>query len=544
MSAPAVSPRPASPRLAGTGTLARLALRRDRVLLPVWAVALALAVVSVASAFESLYATAADRAGVARSTNANASVRALYGPVFGDSTGGLVAWRMAALGGVLAGIMSLVIVVRHTREEEETGRQELLSAAVVGRRAPLTAALLTALAANGLVAVLITAGPARAGLPAGGAAALGLAVAGTGLCFAGVAAVTAQLTDTARAARSLAGATVGLAFLLRAAGDAASADASSPLVWVSPVGWAEQTRAFAGERWWVLALPYAAAALASAVAYALAGRRDIGAGLLAGRPGAATAPRHLTGATGLAWRLQRGTLLGWTAGFAVAGTVFGSLVNGVSGLVGDNESTREIFERMGGHQGLTDSFLAALTGLLGMVAALYAVGCVLRLRAEETSGRAEPVLAGATGRLRWAAGHLAFAGLGTAVVLLAGGLGMGLAYGITAGDVGGQVPRVLGAALAQLPAAWVLASVALLLFGALPRGAVAAWGVAGGCLAIGWLGPVLRLPGWVMDLSPFGHLPKLPGTAAVSVAPFVWLTGLAALLAAVGLAAFRRRDVG
>ncbi|MFC4512397.1 ABC transporter permease [Streptomyces ehimensis] len=543
MSASAALSRPASPRLAGTGTLTRLALRRDRVLLPVWAVALSLTVAGVASAFESLYATPADRAGVSRSTNANASVRALYGPVFGDSTGGLVAWRMAVLGGVLAGIMSLVIVVRHTREEEETGRQELLSAAVVGRRAPLTAALLTALAADGLVAVLVTAGLARAGLPAGGAAALGLAVAGTGLCFAGVAAVTAQLTDTARAARSLAGATVGLAFLLRAAGDAANAGASSPLVWVSPVGWAEQTRAFAGERWWVLALPYAAAGLAAAAAFALAGRRDIGAGLLAGRPGAATAPRHLTGATGLAWRLQRGTLLGWTVGFAVAGTVFGSLIEGAADLVGDNEGTREIIERMGGREGLADSLLAALTGLLGMVAALYAVGCVLRLRAEETSGRAEPVLAGATGRTRWAAGHLAFAGLGTAVVLLAGGLGMGLAYGVSAGDVGGRLPPVLGAALAQSPAAWVLASVAVLLFGALPRWAVAAWGLAGGCLAIGWLGPALRLPGWVMDLSPFGHLPRLPG-AGVSAGPFFWLLGLAAVLTAVGLAAFRRRDMG
>ncbi|MGW5949929.1 hypothetical protein ACWFRN_33725, partial [Streptomyces celluloflavus] len=126
--------------LAGTGTLLRLALRRDRLLIPAWVLALGLAVASTGSAFETLYATAAERAGLAASMNANSSLRALYGPVFSDSVGGLVAWRMAGLGAVLAAVMSLLIVVRHTREEEETGRQELLSAAVVGRRAPLTAA--------------------------------------------------------------------------------------------------------------------------------------------------------------------------------------------------------------------------------------------------------------------------------------------------------------------------------------------------------------------------------------------------------------------
>ncbi|GHC71348.1 ABC transporter permease [Streptomyces cinnamoneus] len=530
-------------QLAGTGTLLRLAVRRDRVMLPVWVVALGLTVMSTASAFRTLYDTASGRAGLARSTNASGSLRALYGPVLDDAPGGLVAWRMVALGGVFAAVMSVVVVVRHTREEEESGRQELLSSAVVGRRAPLTAALLTALAANVLVALLVAAGLAGLGLPGGGALALGLAIGGAGLCFAGVAAVAAQLTESARAAKGIAGAVLGAAFVLRAAGDAARGGASSPLVWVSPVGWGEEVRAFAGNRWWVLLLPCAAAAVTAAAAYALAGRRDLGAGLLADRPGAAAASRRLAGAYGLAWRLQRGSLLGWALAFAVAGGVFGAITDGATELVGDNDGTREIFARMGGHQGITEAFLSSIAGVLGMVAALYAVGSVLRLRAEETGGRAEPVLAGAVSRLRWAAGHLAFAFLGTAAVLAAGGLGMGLGYGLAAGDVGGQLPRVLGAVLAQAPAAWVPAGLAVLVFGAVPQVSAGAWAAAGVCLAIGWLGPVLKLPGWVMGLSPFGHLPKLPGAVASAV-PFVWLTALAAALTCAGLVALRRRDLG
>ncbi|MGV4922869.1 ABC transporter permease [Streptomyces sp. BHT-5-2] len=541
---------PGRPRhLAGTGTLLRLALRRDRLMIPAWVLVLGLSVTAMGPAFASLYATAADRAQLAASMNAGGSLRALYGPVFGDSLGGLVAWRMAGLGAVLAAVMSLLIVVRHTREEEETGRQELLSAAVVGRRAPLTAALLAALLADAGVAALTAAGLTASGLPAGGSLALAVAIGGTGLLFAALAAIAAQLTESARLAKGLTGAVLGAAFALRAAGDATDAGAApgggtgSVLTWLSPVGWAQNLRAYAGERWWVALLPATATALATAAAYALTARRDVGMSFLPARPGPARAPRSLGGPTGLAWRLQRTTLAGWTAGFALAGGVFGGIVKGATSLVGGNARAREIFERLGGQQSMADAFLASITGLLGMIAALYAVGAVLRMRAEETGGRAEPVLAGAVGRLRWAAGHLVLALAGTAVVLAAGGLTLGITYGASVGDVAGGTGRVLAAALAQAPAVWTLAGAATAVLGLFPRATGAVWALTGGCLAVGWLGPVLRLPRWALDLSPFGQLPKLPG-GAVTATPFLWLTALSAALVAAGLVGLRRRDIG
>ncbi|MEU8786294.1 ABC transporter permease [Streptomyces sp. NPDC048637] len=536
--------RTARPRhLAGTGSLLRLALRRDRMMIPAWVLALGLTVAATGSSFEAVYDTAAERAGLAASMNNNSSMRALYGPVFSDSLGGLVAWRMAGFGAVLAAVMSLLIVVRHTREEEETGRQELLSAAMVGRRAPLTAALLTALTANALLAVLIVGAAALSGRPAAGSLALGLAIGGTGALFAGLAAIAAQLTESARLAKGLTGAVLGLAFALRAAGDAATADASSPLTWLSPIGWSENLRPYAGERWWTLLLSLAATALAVSAAYALTARRDLGMSFLPARPGPAVAPRSLSGPFGLAWRLQRTTLLGWTSGFLGAGALFGGIAKGASDLVGGNQQTREIVERMGGQQGLTDAFLATMTGLLGMVASLYAAGAVLRLRGEETGERAEPVLAGAVGRLRWAGSHLAVAYGGTVVILAFGGLTLGLAYGVSVDDVGGQLGPVLTAALSQVPAVWTLTGLAVLVFGLFPKATAAVWALVGGCLAVGWIGPALKLPAWAMNLSPYSHLPKLPGADATA-APFVWLLALSALFALVGLVGVRRRDIG
>ncbi|NKY13023.1 ABC transporter permease [Streptomyces somaliensis DSM 40738] len=517
--------------LAGTGALLRLALRRDRVMLPVWALVLGTVVTSGAGSIDALYGTAAERAEVAASMTANGSLRAMYGPVFGDSTGALVAWRFGVFASVLAAVTSLLVVVRHTREEEETGRQEMLSAAVVGRRAPLTAALLAALAGNAALALAVTAG--LAGRGAGGALALGLAVGLTGMVFATTAAITAQLTESARSAKGLAVAVLGAAFVLRAAGDAGRADGGSALTWLSPVGWAENVRAFAGDRWWVLLLPVAAALLQGLAAYALAGRRDLGMSFLPARPGPAEG--RLASAGALAWRLQRGSLAGWTAGFLAAGVVFGGMVEGAADLVGENRKAREVFERMGGAQAVDDAFLAALLGLFGMAASLYAVGAVLRLHGEEVSQRAEPVLAGAVGRLRWAAGHLAVAFAGSALLLLAAGLGMYLSHGRDPG-------AVLGAAAVQLPAVWFLGALAVLLYGALPKAAAAAWGAAGLSLVIGWVGPALDLPQAVLDLSPFGHLPKLPG-ADMAWRPVLALSAGAALMVAAGLAGLRRRDL-
>ncbi|MDF3300755.1 ABC transporter permease [Streptomyces tropicalis] len=532
MTAVTAALRPRSDRpWAGTGTLLRFALRRDRVMLPVWVAVTALMVLSMPGALAGLYGTPAARADLMHQMAANTSLRAVVGPVLGDSLGALTAWRVGVYAAALAAVMSLLVVVRHTRDEEESGRQELLSAGAVGRRAPLAAALLTAAAGDAVLALLIAAG--LTGQGTAGALAFGLAVGGAGLVFAGVAAIAAQLTESARLARGLTAAVLGAAFVLRAAGDSATTDGSSVLTRLSPLGWVENVRAYAGERWWVLLLFATTAAALAAAAHALAARRDVGMSFLPTRPGPAEGRLATAGA--LARRLQRGGVLGWSAGFFVAGVVYGGLTDGAAKLVGDNARAREIFQRMGGQAGLANAFLAAMVGMLGVIAALYVTASVLRLHGEETAGRAEPVLAASVGRLRWAAGHLVIAFGGTVLIMLLAGLGLALGHGTGLGPI-------LGACLVQVPAVWVVGGLAVLLHGMLPRAAAAAWGVAVAVLLIGWVGPALDLPRTVLDLSPFGHLPKMPG-AAMDWPPVLALTALAACLNAAGLTALHHRDI-
>lgn len=530
--------------LLGTPALARIALRRDRLVLPLTVLAIVLSVVATATSIADLYPTAASRASFGADIESNAGLRALYGRAFDTSTtGGLVAWRMTAFGAVIVGLMSLLLVIRHTRAEEETGRLELVGAGVVGRAGPLAAALIVVCLADLALGLLLALGLVAEGEPAAGSLALGLAIASAGWVSAAVAAIAAQLTESARLARGLAAGVLGAGFMLRAVGDAADANGPRWLTWASPIGWAEQVRPFAGERWWPIALALLATLLLAAVAFALRARRDLGAGLLPQRPGPAHAATGLRSPLALAWRLQRGALLGWTIGFALAGAAFCGIAESVASLVDDNKQLADIFAELGGQQAVVDSYLASMIGFFGIVAAAYAVQAALRLRGEEAAQRVEPLLATGASRVRWALGHTAIALAGTVVVLLATGLAGGVAYGLAVGDLGGQLGRLVEAALAQVPAAWIAAAIAVALFGLLPRRTTAAWAAVVLFLLIGQLGPLLQLGDWAMDLSPFTHVPKLPG-GQLTAGPLLALAAVAAALVAAGLAGFRRRDVG
>jgi ABC-2 type transport system permease protein len=385
-------------------------------------------------------------------------------------------------------------------------------------------------------------------LPAAGSAALALSIGCCGLAFTGIAAVAAQLTSSARAARGIALGALGVAFVLRGVGDSAGAGhGSGPswLSWASPLAWIQFCRPFAGERWWVLALPVAVFAAGAGLAFALAARRDLDAGLLPDRPGRATASGLLRGPFGLAWRLQRGMLLGWAVGYAFTFAASGAAAKGVGQLLGTSSALERAIARLGGGQAaITNAYLAAIMMLAGLVAAAYAATVILRLRSEETGDRAEPILAAGIGRVRWALSHILVAVLGAALLLAVAGVAAGLGYGLRAGSAGTQVTRMLGAAMGQLPSALALAAVAVLMFGVLPRAAVAgAWTAVGLVVVLDLFGQVLQLSHWVLDISPFTHAPRLPG-GTVSPAPLLWLCLTALAFSAVGLAALRRRDIG
>ncbi|MGZ4452431.1 MAG: ABC transporter permease [Nocardioides sp.] len=523
--------------LTGTWVLVRLILRRDRVRIVVWIVSVTALVIVTALSVKGLFPTQAALDQAADASSKNAAAIAFNGPVQGlETVGGEVAFQTGTGGLVLVALMSLLMIVRCTRSEEETGRAELLRSTPLGRDAHTASALIVVTGMNVAIAVAVVLSLVSEGLPVIGSVAFGVSFLAIGLVFTALTLVTAQVTENSRVAGGVAGAVLGAAFVLRAVGDIGD----GRLSWLSPIGWSQKSRPFAGEQWWPFLVPAVASIALLLVARVLTARRDLGAGLVRPRPGRAAAAPSLAWPIGLAVRLQRGTVAAWAVGLVVLGFAYGAITNDVSDFVGDNQTMKDLMAAAGGPS-LIDAYLGTAMLILALTAAGFAVQSVQRLHSEEASTHAESLLATPLSRMRWMASHLAVALGGSALIMVAAGLGTGIPYAFEVGDAH-QVPALVGAALVHIPAVWVVAGVAAALFGLAPRAISAAWAVLAICFVIGFLGEVLRLPRWVIDLSPFQHTPELPA-AELTIAPIAILLATAAALIVIGIGSFHRRDL-
>ncbi|MFI8849571.1 ABC transporter permease [Streptomyces sp. NPDC053499] len=535
--------------LTGTGVLTRLALRRDRIRLPLWVVGLAGLFASIGNSITGLYENEAARLENAQVRADNVVTRAFTGPAPGSSSGALTVSEGLVFTCVLVALMNILLVVRHTRQNEELGRAELVGSAAVGRHAGLTAALLVAGLANVLLIVLSTLALIGMGMPVGGSVLAGVALGTVGLAFAGLTAIAAQLTESARAATGLGGLVLATTFLLRAAGDAFGNTASDDITvnpawpsWFSPLGWGQQLRPYGESRVWPVALLLVCTAVSVLFAVWLSVHRDVGTGMLPARRGSVRASSSLLKPLGLVWRLQRGLLLGWMVGIAVFGAVFGGIGDQVEDLFSSEESAQFVRD-LGGEGDLVNAYFAGMMGLLAVVVSGFTVQALIRLRSDEEGGPAEAVLATSVSRAHWVLAHALVALVGTALVLAVLGLSTGLAYGAVSDDLTGALGDLLETTLAQLAPTAVLAGFALAAFGLLPRlAATVTWAAFAVCLVIGQFGTLLDLPDGLIDISPFSHLPNLPAES-LTATPIVVMAALAAVLAAVGVAGFRRRSL-
>ncbi|MFD7656741.1 ABC transporter permease [Actinosynnema sp. NPDC059797] len=526
--------------LTGVGTLVRLIVRRDRVRIPAWFGLAALFAIGVLASVQGAYPTEAARLEFFRITNDNPVQLMMIGPIFDPSAAGIGAWRIRGQVALLLSLASLLLVIRHTRAEEESGRGELLGSTVVGRHAVPAAALLVAIAANLGSALLMVVGFTVQGLPVGGSLVLALSFAAAGCVAAALAALTAQLTSSSRAATGLAAGGVGFWYAVRAIADA---NGTSWLRWASPFGWTQEMRPFAGDRWWPLPLVAGLVVLLVAAACAISARRDLGTGILPARLGPATAAPRLRSALALAWRLHRGVLIAWAVAVTAFGAVLGTTADTITDQVDDSQALRDLMSQLGGGGRPVDSFFALIIYLLSQVVTIHAIQATLRLRAEELSARADAVLSGPVSRVRWMGGHLLVAAGGTIVVLAGLGLGMGLVYGLATGDVAAELPPLLAAAVVRAPAILVLAAIAAALYGVAPRfAAPVAYAALGVCFllefAVAYGGAGERL----LWISPFARTPALPG-AEFAVVPLLWFVVVTAGLVTAGMVGFRRRDL-
>ncbi len=532
--------------LTGTGRLIRLALRRDRLVLTLWVLGLTVFLTGTTHMSVTGLPTQQDVVTETTFMAANPGMR-IMSLSAGASVGAYSMSRTYLTLAILAAVMSVLAVVRHTRQSEERGRDEFLRAGVVGPVASLAAGVVVTLAANVALVPLLGLAMIVNGQPPASSFAAGASVALVGVAFTGVAALTAQLSSTARGANGLAMGVLGISFLLSGVGNMLGHVDARGLVaysawptWLSPIGWGFQMRPFGGDHWWVLVMPVVLAVVLVAAAVWYASRRDLGRGVFPVQQGPAEASRGLLGPIGLAWRLQRSAFLAWLVASLGFGLVFGSVMG--SGATAQG-SMREWYQKMAATQDMVHALTTSFMEMAGMMAAIYVVQVLLRMREEEVRGRLEPLLAAAVTRARWVASYLVTTALGALALLLAFAVAMALTGGLALGDTFGLYGDMISATLAQLPAVLAIGGAVVTVFALLPqRAVVVSWLLVGASILLSPVfGLSLGLPDWAMHLSPFEY--QKPPAQAIDALAILVLAGIALALCAAGLGSFRRRDI-
>jgi len=550
-----------------------------------FAVLFALVALAQAKGYEHSYPTLAERLQFAQSFGANKAIRLFYGiPHDLLSVGGYVGWRTGGILSIFAAVWGVFAAVRAQRAEEDDGRWEIVLAAPIDRRTALGAALAGVGAGAALIWIATWLGLLAGGLAAGPSAYLALELAAVAVAFVGVGSLASQLAPTRRLALGIGMAVVAIAFALRVVAD--TSEALEWLRWVTPLGWAEEMRPFAGPQPAAL-LPLLLAALALlAVSARIALRRDVGTGLLASSDSAPPSRRLLSSPTALDLRGERGLLIGWFAGIGIFAAITGLLASNdsappsrrllssptaldlrgerglligwfagigifaaITGLLAKtfnsesiSQTLREQLEKLGGASVITPKGALGFYFLIFAFAiSLFACAQISAARHEESESRLETLFALPVSRLGWLAGRLLLAAAGALALSLTAAL---LAWAAAASqDAGIGIGAALAAGLNCMPVALLFLGLSALAFGLVPR---ATAGIAYGLVSVTFLwylfGAILGAPQWTLDLSPFQHVAPVPGQPfKVPEALAMLAIGGAAMLAA--LAAFRRRDV-
>jgi len=351
--------------------------------------------------------------------------------------------------------------------------------------------------------------------------------------------VAVQLTESSGDARYL---TVGILigfYLLRILGwDNGN---STWISWLSPFGWVHSIRAFAGNDLRVLGIFIIFIIGLIIIAYWFSSIRDVGSGIITLRSGPASASKSLNSALALAWRLQRGMLIFWVLIFALMGIMMGYTAQSVTDLISSNPHFLQLLSHFT-NGGPADSYFTLVLAFLGEIFAVYAILATSKLRSEESQRYSEMLLTNSVSRSQWAVSNLIFAIFGPALVMIIFSLALGLTYGAGSGNLSNDLPRIIFASLAYLPAVWILTGITMLLFGLIPRLTALSWATLGLFVIIDLVGEFFNLDKWILNLSPFTNVPNLFAGDTVSTS-IVWIFVIAVVLMFLGLLGYRRRDI-
>lgn len=524
-----------------TAKFTRFLLRRDRIQIPIWIITLTIITLLIGFAFTDLYGSVEERQAMVE-TMSNPAVIAMLGPVYGIDDyhfGAIMAHQMLLFTALTVGIMSILMVGRHTRGDEEEGRIEMLRSLPVGRLSNLSATLWLVVGTNIFLALLIGLGLAALGVEGmdfNGSMLYGAVLGVTGIVFAAFTALFAQLSENSRGTMGLSFMFLVGAYMLRAVGDVSS----EVLSIISPLGLVLRTETYVNNFWWPVLATGAVSALVIALAMYLNSIRDLDAGFIPAKPGRKTASAFLQSPLGLGIRLQRTTILIWAIGMFVLGASYGSVMGDLDVYIGSNDMIRDMIPSVAGFT-LTELFLTMLLAVIAMVCTIPPLLVILKVWAEEKKNRTEHLFARAVSRNKVLGSFLGISivvGLG---ILLLAAVGLwSVSYAVMDDPI--SFNTIINGSLVYFIAMLAFIGLAVFLIGFYPKGTKFTWIYLGYSVFAVYFGGALRIPDWMINLTPFGLVPQIPVDEVNYLVLFL-LTLAAVGLMAAGFVGYSKRDL-
>ncbi|HCS73824.1 MAG TPA: ABC transporter permease [Clostridiales bacterium] len=521
--------------------LVRFILRKDRIRLPVWVISIAVSTIVYGAVIPGLYPTNTDRLIMAK-TMRNPAITAMLGPGYGldnYTDGAMMAHFMLVFTHLAVAIMSILLTTRHTREDEEEGRIEMIRSLPVGRLSALTATILIAILSNIVLSLASGFGLFALGFESmdlNGSLLYGASLGTIGIFFAVLTGLFAQLTSDTRATTGYSFAFLILAYIVRGIGDVGN----ETLSLITPLGLILRTEVYVNNYWWPIFVSLGVSIIIFGISLYLNSIRDIGAGFIPTKPGRRKASIFLNSPLGLALRIQRTSIIAWLVGMFVLGISYGSILGDLEGFLSSNDILGQMLPTAEG-MSLTERFVSMLMTILSIIGTVPTLLFVLKLYGEEKRNRTEQLLAKAVSRNRIIGGYT-FIGVVTApLIQLMSILGLWSAAEVVMDEVM-PFSTFLKAGLVQVPAMWIMVGLAMLLIGYLPRLTGLTWAYLGYSFFVVYLGDMLKLPGWMSDLSPFGHVPQIP-MEEINTAKLAVLVLVAVVLVVEGFIGYNKRDI-
>lgn len=523
-----------------TAKLSRFTIKRDRVRLSLWIIGISFFTLIVPFAFTDLYPSQQDRDVMAQ-TMRNPAMTAMVGPGNLDhyTIGAMTAHLMLLFTAVVVGLMSILLVARHTREDEEEGRIEMIRSLPVGRLSNVNATLAVLFVTNVMIALITGFGLYALNIESmdlEGSLLYGVAIGATGIFFAGVTALFAQASESSRGTIGLSIAILVIAYLVRAMGDVGN----ETLSWFSPLGWVTETEAYTGNHWLPLLWMVIAAAILFAAAHYLNAIRDLEAGFIPARPGRKNASAFLQSPVGLALRLGRPGMIAWAVGMALMGLSYGSVFGDLDSFFEGSEALRQVLAS-GEGKSLTEQFIPMLMIIMAILATVPAMMSMNKLYGEEKKNRVEHLLGRAVSRTRLMLGYVIISAVNGFVMLSVAAIGLWGASTSVMEDPF-SFGTIYGAAIVYYPAVLVMIGIVVLLIGFVPRFSSLIWLYVFYSFIVLYFGGLFDFPDWVGKLSPYGFVPGLP-VEDMKTAPVIVLAVIAIVFMVAGIAGYNKRDI-